>query len=139
MNELRKQLCIDEYLELLKEDKNCNGAYISFGQYIDILEKRWLNKGVDEQMDGSKILLDLGYKFEHNCYSIAKCIPNRINTEKIIFKYIYFDGNNIYLKQKETDAFVQNEKEVLFNLDLEEIRAIELILLENRIKKDLSK
>lgn len=40
IKELRKDLGIDEYLELLKEDKNLNGAYVSFGQYIDILEKR---------------------------------------------------------------------------------------------------
>lgn len=38
MSELRKNLEIDEWLELVKEDKNLNGAYISFAQYIDILE-----------------------------------------------------------------------------------------------------
>lgn len=38
--ELRKALGIDEWLELIKEDKNCNGAYVSFGQYMDILEKK---------------------------------------------------------------------------------------------------
>ena len=37
---LRKELGIDDWLELAKEDKNLKGAYISFGQYIDILEKR---------------------------------------------------------------------------------------------------
>lgn len=38
--ELRKALGIDEWLEVIKEDKNCDGAYVSFGQYMDILEKR---------------------------------------------------------------------------------------------------
>lgn len=38
VKELRESLGIDDYLELVKEDKNCNGAYISFGQYMYLLE-----------------------------------------------------------------------------------------------------
>lgn len=37
--DLRKKLGIDDWLELVKEDRNCNGAYISFGQYMYLLEK----------------------------------------------------------------------------------------------------
>lgn len=36
---IRKQLGIDDLLELVKEDKNLDSAYISFAQYMDILEK----------------------------------------------------------------------------------------------------
>lgn len=39
-SELRKKLGIDDWLKLVEEDKNLNGAYISFGQYMHILEKR---------------------------------------------------------------------------------------------------
>lgn len=39
MNELKGQLGLDEWLELIKEDKNLNGAYISIAQYIDLIEK----------------------------------------------------------------------------------------------------
>lgn len=40
MNKLRKELGIDDWLELVKEDQNLNGAYISFAQYIYILENQ---------------------------------------------------------------------------------------------------
>lgn len=39
MSEERKNLGIDEWLELVKEDKNLKGAYICFGQYMYLLEK----------------------------------------------------------------------------------------------------
>lgn len=35
---LRKDLGIDEYLELIQEDKNLNGGYISLAQYMYLLE-----------------------------------------------------------------------------------------------------
>lgn len=37
---LRKKLGIDEWLDLCKEDKILNGGYVSFGQYIYILEQQ---------------------------------------------------------------------------------------------------
>ena len=39
MNDLRKRLGIDDWLEIIKEDRVCNGAYISFAQYMYLLEK----------------------------------------------------------------------------------------------------
>ena len=36
---MREELGIDDWLELVKEDKNLNGAYISFAQYMYLLEK----------------------------------------------------------------------------------------------------
>ena len=39
MRELKGQLGLDEWLELIKEDKNLNGAYFSIAQYVDLIEK----------------------------------------------------------------------------------------------------
>ncbi|MCI8670937.1 MAG: hypothetical protein HFI36_02725 [Bacilli bacterium] len=49
MNKLRKELGIDDWLELVKEDQNLNGAYISFAQYIYILENQLKQR--DEVID----------------------------------------------------------------------------------------
>lgn len=46
---LRKDLGIDEWLELVKEDKNLNGAYISFGQYMHLLEQE--NQQLKEEIN----------------------------------------------------------------------------------------
>lgn len=39
LNDLKNGLGIDEWLELIKEDKNLNSAYISIAQYIYLIEK----------------------------------------------------------------------------------------------------
>ena len=39
MNELKGQLGLDEWLELIKEDKNLSGAYFSIAQYVYLIEK----------------------------------------------------------------------------------------------------
>lgn len=41
--ELKNHLAIKEWLELLKEDKNLCGAYISLSQYINITEQENTN------------------------------------------------------------------------------------------------
>lgn len=65
-SELKNGLGIDEWLELIKEDKNLNGAYISIAQYIYLIEKenqetkellhKIMTSGVDEK---STPVLDL--------------------------------------------------------------------------------
>lgn len=52
MDNLRKELGIDDWLELVKEDKNLGGAYISFGQYIYILEKE--NKSLKDKLKATR-------------------------------------------------------------------------------------
>lgn len=42
----REDLKINDWLELIKEDKNLNGAYISIAQYIYLIEKE--NKELEE-------------------------------------------------------------------------------------------
>lgn len=52
MSELRKELGIDDWLELVKEDKNLNGSYISFAQYMYLLEKE--NQELKKQLGNYK-------------------------------------------------------------------------------------
>lgn len=44
----KEKLGINDWLELIKEDKNLNGAYISISQYIWLLEQE--NKQLKEQL-----------------------------------------------------------------------------------------
>ncbi len=55
--ELRKGLAIDEYLELIKEDKNLNMAYISLSQYMHLLEN---------QLEEKDKVIDEAIKFIRN-------------------------------------------------------------------------
>lgn len=49
----KDELGINEWLELIKEDKNLNGAYISISQYIYLIEtelkkqKEIINRAID--------------------------------------------------------------------------------------------
>lgn len=54
---LKEQLKINEWLELIKEDKNLNGAYICISQYLylDEKEKQEIKKQLDDANE--KILL----------------------------------------------------------------------------------
>lgn len=57
---LRKELGIDDWLELVKEDKNLDSAYISFAQYMDILEKE--NQHLKEQLKQRDEVIDESIK-----------------------------------------------------------------------------
>lgn len=57
---LRKELGIDEYLELIKEDKNLNSAYTSFAQYMHILEQE--NKQLKDEVKVLDNLVELKRK-----------------------------------------------------------------------------
>lgn len=45
----RNLLGIDDWLEIVKEDKNLNGAYISFAQYMYLLEQE--NRGLKKELE----------------------------------------------------------------------------------------
>lgn len=47
--ELKIELGVNEWLKLIKEDKNLNGAYISICQYIYLTEKE--NKKLEEESE----------------------------------------------------------------------------------------
>ena len=50
MNDLKTKLGIDEWLNLIKEDKNLNGAYISLSQYIYKLEQELEDETLNKQI-----------------------------------------------------------------------------------------
>lgn len=47
---MKEELGINEWLELIKEDKNLNGAYISISQYIYLIEKE--NQELELELSG---------------------------------------------------------------------------------------
>lgn len=53
---MKEELGINEWLELIKEDKNLNGAYISISQYIYLIEKE--NQKLNKQNNNFKTSLD---------------------------------------------------------------------------------
>lgn len=96
-NNLRKELGIDEYLELLKEDKNLDGAYISFGQYIYILEKENQNlkenlkatsKGLNKVLLRSRKWKDRYYKERLNKRNLIKYLESLLTGKVEIDNFI---------------------------------------------------
>lgn len=63
---LRKELGIDEWLELVKEDKNLDSAYISFAQYMYILEQE--NQQLKEQIKLYETYLNRFFKINNKSY-----------------------------------------------------------------------
>lgn len=53
--ELKIGLGVGKWLELIKEDKNLNGAYISICQYIYIIEKE--NQELKKQLEEYKKII----------------------------------------------------------------------------------
>ena len=75
--DLRKKLGIDDWLELVKEDRNCNGAYISFGQYMYLLEKD--NQELKKQLEE----IDSKLFFTKNELEMRqKSIDNKLRQQK---------------------------------------------------------
>lgn len=81
--DLRKKLGIDDWLELVKEDRNCNGAYISFGQYMYLLEKesQELKKQLEE-MD-SKLFFT-----KNELEMRQKSIDNKLRQQKEFIEWL---------------------------------------------------
>ncbi len=65
MLKLKEELGVNEWLELCKEDKNLSGAYVSFGQYMYMLEKR-----LEEKEDDINKAIDFinNNMYEEYCY-----------------------------------------------------------------------
>lgn len=104
---LKEQLKINEWLELIKEDKNLNGAYICISQYLylDEKEKQEIKKHLDDANE--KILLlqasepMLNYKKaleEIQQKEFINYLEDEIKTlEKDILETV--DDVDIYMKQ----------------------------------------
>lgn len=54
---LKEQLKINEWLELIKEDKNLNGAYICISQYLYLDEKE--KKEIKKQLEDMTLCRDI--------------------------------------------------------------------------------
>ena len=81
--DLRKKLGIDDWLELVKEDRNCNGAYISFGQYMYLLEKE--NQELKKQLEE----MDSKLFFTKNELEMRqKSIDNKLRQQKEFIEWL---------------------------------------------------
>ena len=84
MNDLRKRLGIDDWLEIIKEDRVCNGAYISIAQYMYLLEKE--NKKYKEVINKVKQFCDNDNNFwildaysQDDVYEIQEKLSDMLN------------------------------------------------------------
>ena len=109
MDKERKNLGIDEWLELVKEDKNLRGAYICFGQYMYLLEQenqqlKENNLAMQEEMARTWAKLD---KKE----DIINKVKEYVNENTIGYKF----GEEYYID--EFDRFTKPSKmlEILDN------------------------
>lgn len=121
---IREALGINDWLELIKEDKNLNGAYICISQYLYLVEKekQELKKQVDDANE--KILLlqasepMLNYKKsleETQQKEFIKYLEEEIKTlEKDILETV--DDMDIYMKQVKSliiEEILQKYKEII--------------------------
>lgn len=72
---MKEELGINEWLELIKEDKNLNGAYISISQYIYLIEK--------ENQEFKKQVEEIN-RFKFSCKKDETRIPTTIYNKKTI-------------------------------------------------------
>ena len=119
----KEELGINEWLELIKEDKNLNGAYISISQYIYLLEQEdeklkqrlnWVAFGDDPEL-ALRYLRKIGYvDFDEE----RKLYINKHNNEPFDLKNEQEKG--YYIKDEELDEYtkqleykIKNYKEVI--------------------------
>ena len=123
---MKEELGINEWLELIKEDKNLNGAYISISQYIYLLEQEdeklkqrlnWVAFGDDPEL-ALRYLRKIGYvDFDEE----RKLYINKHNNEPFDLKDEQEKG--YYIKDEELDEYtkqleykIKNYKEVIDKL-----------------------
>lgn len=119
-NNLRKELGIDEYLELLKEDKNLDDAYISFGQYIYILEKENQNlkenlkatsKGLNKVLLRSRKWKDRYYKERLNKRNLIKYLESLLTGKVEIDNFIKIGVLNLLERVRNNNGeMIKSEK-----------------------------
>lgn len=115
--ELKIGLGVNEWLELIKEDKNLNGAYISICQYIYLTEKENQelknNKIKDDKLINS--LNDFNYKLKQ--------------------RYELLELN--YLKQKKENKKLEEESEKFNKIkEMFESGVVDLVELKNIVLGD---
>lgn len=128
---LKEQLKINEWLELIKEDKNLNGAYICISQYLylDEKEKQEIKKQLDDANE--KILLlqasepMLNYKKsleETQQKEFIKWLEDEIKKQKedIFENSLTSEDIDLYImkiKLQELEEILQKYKETIGVLD----------------------
>lgn len=95
--ELKVELGVNEWLKLIEEDKNLNGAYISICQYIYLTEKE--NQELNKQVDELKKQLD---KAHDELYTLKNKYNIRLLNQ--ISENIEPDCEDYYLAEIETKA-----------------------------------
>lgn len=107
MNKLREDLGIDNYLELIKEDKNLNMSYVSFSQYMYFLEQE--NQQLKEQLQQRDEVIEEAVKYVQDNMSyteIRKWIDIgkfEITNEDILDQEMVKELLNILNKYKNKD------------------------------------
>lgn len=115
--DLRKKLGIDDWLELVKEDRNCNGAYISFGQYMYLLEKE--NQELKEQLEDMTLCRDIASGHRKEVQDRETIL---LNQQKEFIEWL----------ENYIDALIQ-QKETVAELDITEVHI--LMTLEEVLSK----
>ena len=115
--DLRKKLGIDDWLELVKEDRNCNGAYISFGQYMYLLEKE--NQELKEQLEDMTLCRDIASGHRKEVQDRETIL---LNQQKEFIEWL----------ENYIDALIQ-QKETIAELDITEVHI--LMTLEEVLSK----
>lgn len=77
----REELGINDWLELIKEDKNLNGAYISISQYIYLIEKenQELKKKLEENKKFNNKVLIYNASAKYNSKKFIKYLEDNID------------------------------------------------------------
>lgn len=89
--EMFEDLKINEWLELIKEDKNLKGAYICISQYIYLIQKE--NQELKKQLEnykklGFKHLQDKNNKLETQQKEFINYLENMLDNENDIFSVV---------------------------------------------------
>ena len=124
---MKEGLGINEWLELIKEDKNLNGAYISISQYIYLIEKETQElklelSGYRHAILNNKEMLGLkeqNDKLKKQIEEINKMIEKCgfVNIEQVILNYC-----GLLSQQKEFISYLENEiKSINPEHDIEEV------------------
>lgn len=95
--ELKIKLGVNEWLKLIKEDKNLNGAYISICQYIYLTEKE--NQELKKQLqEKTETLLGRISELRGQQKEFIKYLKDEIkqNTPNLRWKHYNEDGINDY-------------------------------------------
>lgn len=113
---IKELLKINEWLELIKEDKNLNGAYICISQYLylDEKENQELKKQVEDKTEDYRRMkdnfdskVDVLTKIETQQKEFINYLEGQIKTSTEMSRLIY---KNILQKYKEIIGENSNDK-----------------------------